>query len=360
MIAFTDKQWDKVTSNYRAWWKNELGRAILPCVFWGRDPGRAMPKNSLLSFANCNDLSITPEQIIDRYDYELSCYEYAGDSFPLMQTMQFGPGIAAAFLGADLLNDEHTVWFKPKEVKPLSELHFEYDADNVWLNRLREIFLAGMKRWGGEVIIGMPDLGGVLDILASFRTTDNLLFDLYDEPEEVSRLVGEIADLWFRFHTELADLLKGSRGYSDWSSIFYEKPSYMLQSDFSFMIGPDMFDEFVKGELTKTSSRLSNAWYHLDGVGELKHLDTLLSIESIKGIQWVPGEGEPKTRDWSDVYRKISKAGKKIQAYYDLDSYYKEVLAVIEKPDHLVKMQFGYPIGQKEQILRRLAEEGVE
>ena len=359
MITFTDSQWEKVKSNYRAWWKNELGRAILPCVFWGKDPGRAMPKNSLLSFANCNDFSITPEQIIDRYDFELSCCEYAGDSFPIMQTAQFGPGIVAAFLGADLLNDEHTVWFHPKEIKPLQDLHFEYDADNKWLNRIREIYYAGMKRWGGSVVIAMPDLGGVLDILASFRTTDNLLFDLYDEPQEVSRLVNEIAELWYRFYCELADILKGSQGYSDWSSIYSEKPSYMLQSDFSFMIGPDMFDAFVKRELEKTSSRLTKAWYHLDGIGELKHLDTLLSIDSICGIQWVPGEGEPRMRDWSEVYRKISAAGKKIQAYYDLDCYYEDILKVIEKPDHLIKMQFGYPLNQKKEVMRRLAENGV-
>ena len=185
------------------------------------------------------------------------------------------------------------------------------------------------------------------------------MFDLYDEPQEVSRLVNEIAELWYRFYCELADILKGSQGYSDWTSIYSEKPSYMLQSDFSFMIGPDMFDAFVKRELEKTSSRLTKAWYHLDGIGELKHLDTLLSIDSICGIQWVPGEGEPRMWDWSEVYRKISAAGKKIQAYYDLDCYYKDILKVIEKPDHLIKMQFGYPLNQKKEVMRRLAENGV-
>ena len=360
MIDFSDAQWENVKTNYRRWWKGELGRPILPCVFWGRDAGREMPKNPLLSFANCNDLRITPKQIVDRYDYELSTYEYVGDSFPLMQTMQFGPGIVAAFLGADLLNDSQTVWFRPKEVKPLNEMHFEYDADNIWLDRIREIFIEGMKRWQGNVVIGFPDLGGIMDILASFRQSDNLLYDLYDEPEQVKRLVNEIADLWHRFYLELCGLLKGSQGYSDWSSIYYEKPSYMLQSDFSFMIGNDMFDEFVKPELEKTSARLSNAWYHLDGIGELKHLDSLLTVDTIKGIQWVPGEGEPRTRDWSEVYAKISKAKRKIQAYYDLDFHLDEILQVIERPDDLVKMQFGYSIDRKNEIVARLCKYGAE
>ena len=223
-----------------------------------------------------------------------------------------------------------------------------------------EIFIEGMKRWQGNVVIGFPDLGGIMDILASFRQSDNLLYDLYDEPEQVKRLVNEIADLWHRFYLELCELLKGSQGYSDWSSIYYEKPSYMLQSDFSFMIGNDMFDEFVKPELEKTSARLSNAWYHLDGIGELKHLDSLLTVDTIKGIQWVPGEGEPRTRDWSEVYAKISKAKRKIQAYYDLDFHLDEILQVIERPDDLVKMQFGYSIDRKNEIVARLRKYGAE
>ena len=60
MIRFTDKQWDEVRENHRKWWKNELGRPILPLVIGGADPMRDKPKNPVLSFANCNDLSITP------------------------------------------------------------------------------------------------------------------------------------------------------------------------------------------------------------------------------------------------------------------------------------------------------------
>lgn len=193
-----------------------------------------------------------------------------------------------------------------------------------------------------------------MDILASFRLSDNLLYDLYDNPEDVKRLVDELSDLWYRFYIELIDILKGSRGYSDWSSIFYEEPSYMLQSDFSFMISSEMFDSFVRPELSKTSARIWRAWYHLDGIGELKHLDSILSIPTIRGIQWVPGEGEPRSMDWSSVYSKISKSGRKIQAYYDLDTYLDKILAVIERPDDLVKMQFGYPISRKKEIMRRL------
>ncbi len=360
MIAFSDRQWEKVISNYRLWWQNRLGRPILPCVFWGRDPGRSMPKNPSLAFGNVADFSVTPEQIIDRMDYDLSCMEFYGDAYPYVNTTQFGPGILAAFLGADLVSTENTVWFHPKEVLPVEELHFSYDPDNKWACRIRDIYRAGMKRWQGNVVMGMTDLGGILDVLATFRTSENLLFDLYDSPEEIDRLVRELQACWLASYYDFTGELKGSRGYSDWGTILCEEPTYMLQSDFCYMIGPEMFERFVFPELDSTAAKLTNPFYHLDGIGELTHLDRLLTSEHIKGIQWVPGSGTPDSMDWSEVYAKISASGKKLQVYYDMEKSMDDVLAAIERPDDLVKMQFSYPISQKKEKLEKLCKYGVE
>lgn len=354
MIHFSDRQWENVRESYRKWWNGTLGRPILPMLLAGADPGRSKPGVPLLSFSNCTNLDITPEQIVDRYDYELSCYEYHGDSFPIMQMMCFGPGVAAVFLGAEPRSSENTVWFCPKKRVPVQELHFTYDGDNVWLRRIKDIYRAGMKKWGGSVCMSMVDLGGVMDILASHLNTEMLLFALYDEPEEVKRLVQEIQSLWLRFYDEIIEIIGGQQGFTDWSTIYSEKPSYMLQSGFSYMIGNEMFEEFIKDELAGTAGHLYRPFYHMDGVGQLKHLDSLLSIDAISGIQWVPGEGEPLKQDWSQVYRKISEAGKKIQAYYNFEFHLDEILAVVKRPDDLVKMQFGYPISEKREALRKL------
>ena len=361
MIHFTDKQWEKVRGNYRKWWKNQLHRPILPCIFWKRDPQRATSKYPLLSYENVHDFSITPEQIIDRFDYELSCYEFYGDAFPLMSMTQFGPSVISAFLGAELHNSKDTVWFEVPKKIPISELNLEYDESNLWLNRVLSIYRAGMKRWRGDVVMGMTDLSGVLDIIAPFVGTEELLFALYDEPEQVKRVIAQVQKLWLRFFREILDILQGSQGYSDWSSIYHEEPSYMLQCDFSYMISPEMFQDFVVGELNDTASHMTNAFYHLDGIGELPHLDSLLSCKHIKGIQWVPGEGEPLQRDWSEVFSRISEAGKKIQAYYNLDFHLDEILKVIERADDLVKMQFSYSYQDRDAIKRRMREQyGVD
>ncbi|MCL2834181.1 MAG: hypothetical protein FWD78_13505 [Treponema sp.] len=359
MIRFSEKQWDNVILNYSKWWKGELGRPILPLIINGADPGRPQPKAPSTHFTNCADFSIPVDAVIDRMDYDLSSREYYGDAFPYVGMHYFGPGVAASFLGATLEPAENTVWFHYDKKTPINELHLEYRENNKWLNRIKEIYSAGIKKWGGNVCMAMTDLGGGMDILASFLGTEGLLMEIIDHPEDVKRLCNEITGLWLRFYREICDILKGQKVFSDWSAQLNTEPTYMLQCDFSYMIGIDHWKQFVHDDLAVVSSGVDKAFYHLDGIGEIKHLDDLLSINSIKGIQWIPGAGEPETRDWSELYAKISAAGKKIMAGYRFDTYLDEIIRVAKNPDELIKMQMFYPMAEKEAALKKLAQYGA-
>jgi 5-methyltetrahydrofolate--homocysteine methyltransferase len=159
---------------------------------------------------------------------------------------------------------------------------FEFDENNRYWHRVKRVYELATEKWQGQVVMGMVDLGGVLDILASFRGSENLLMDLYDSPEEVKRCIDELKELWFVYFNKINEIIAPcTRGYSQWFHLYGEKPSYILQSDFSYMIGPDMFDEFVAPELAWSASRLDHTLYHMDGIGEIPHLNTLLSIKDI-------------------------------------------------------------------------------
>jgi len=173
-----------------------------------------------------------------------------------------------------------------------------------------------MDRWQGSVQVGMTDLGGNLDILSTFRSSEKLLYDLYDHPDEVKRLTWEAHEVWWQYFDAFNAILQPRNpGYTAWAPIFSGEPSYMLQCDFCYMLGPDMFEEFVLPKLTASCKKLKNAFYHLDGPGQLPHLDMLLSIPELKGIQWIPGAGQPPIEEWTDVLKKIRDAGKLIQMY---------------------------------------------
>lgn len=84
--------------------------------------------------------------------------------------------------------------------------------------------------------------------------------------------------------------------------------------DFSCFISKENFEDYVIPGLEVELDKLQASIYHLDGPGALRHLDRLLELEKLNGIQWVQGAGAPPAREWIQVYKKIQKAGKCIQA----------------------------------------------
>ncbi|HEX9019018.1 MAG TPA: hypothetical protein VF806_07515 [Anaerolineaceae bacterium] len=313
-IEFSSQQWQLTRTTYDRWWQGALDRPLIPVLVEGRDPDRPCPDAPILSQENCTDLSWSAEELIDRLDYELSRLVFLGDAYPYINMDCFGPGVGAAFLGARLDNSSGRVWFFPPDQRPIQDIHFEYDPDNVWLKRIKDIYRAGMERWQGQVLMSMTDLGGSLDILSTFRPSEQLLMDLYDAPDEVERLLWEGHELWFRFYDELNAVLQPvNPGYSDWGAIYSSTPCYMLQCDFAYMISPKMFRRFVRPELEASCQRLDHAFYHLDGVGQIGHLPHLLEIPSLKGVQWVPGDGKPDCANWPEIYQSIHAAGRLIQ-----------------------------------------------
>ncbi|MCX5637038.1 MAG: hypothetical protein NTX52_05005 [Planctomycetota bacterium] len=312
---FTEEDWQRTESNWRAWWAGELERPLV--MIWAREANKKVA--DLLEAPLCvNTLlldQMKTDEILDLYQAQLETTCFCGDAFPKWWP-NFGPGIIAGFLGAEVKADTNTVWFGLSEPKNIPELHLTYDANNTWWRWVKELTTKAVKRWGDQVCVGHTDLGGNLDILASFRTTEQLLLDLHDQPKEVERLLRKITQLWIRYYDELDAIIRpAGRGANSWAAIWSTKRSYMLQSDFSYMISPEMFERFVLKDLVACCNVLDHAFYHMDGRGQIPHLEMLLSLEKLRGIQWVPGEGQLPTEEWLDLLKKIRGAGKLCQLY---------------------------------------------
>jgi 5-methyltetrahydrofolate--homocysteine methyltransferase len=195
----------------------------------------------------------------------------------------------------------------------LEEFTFEYDPDNAVLKRLKEIFQKTRDRFEGRIHFGMADLGGIHDILSTFRPGEQLLFDLYDHPETVKTAAKKIDILWQIYFDEFAkDAGMAELGYTEWSGLYSKKSFSMTQCDFSYMIGPDMFREFIMPSIDAHCAHMDRVFYHLDGVGELPHVDLLLASK-LDGIQWVPGANGGPAINYPDLYQRIRGAGKLLQ-----------------------------------------------
>ena len=317
-IRFQEADWARIREDYAAWWGHELDRPLVQITGVEPDPAEAYP--TVPGFwTNFGD-DVSPKEITERVWRQMTARRFYGDAFPHV-FVNYGPGIAAGFMGAKVNSVEDTVWFEPEQEIPIDQLTLRYDPDNAWWQHIQDVTRALVERMGSQVQISHTDIGGNLDILASFRTTQQLLLDLYDAPDEVERLVGEITAVWVAYYDVLDGIIRPAcPGTSPWAPIWTEGTTYMLQCDFSYMISPSMFERFVLPDLEACCENLSHGFYHLDGPGEIPHLDYLLEMDRLRGVQWIPGDGNPPPDQWPELLGRIIGGGKLSQLYLSAES----------------------------------------
>jgi len=315
-VQFGEEDWARVEGAWTAWWAGELERPLVMIEDLQPPPGIHISELfDLGPPASTFPLDRPPDEVLDCYQTGLEAKRFYGDAWPKWWP-NFGPGIVAGFLGARVNVTADTTWFDPIAEAPIAGLDLTFDSDNAWWQRVRELTRRAVQRWGSSVAVGHTDLGGNLDILASLLSTERLLFGLHDDPEEVARLVSLLTWLWLRYYDELYALIEPTRrGTTPWAAIWSPGRCYMLQSDFAYMISPHMFERFVLPDLAACCEKMDHAFYHLDGMGQIRHLDMLLSLERLHGIQWIPGEGQPPPEEWLPVLERIRERGKLCQLY---------------------------------------------
>jgi len=304
----------QINKRYDAFWAHEeTDRAILSITV--RDQKAPWAQHQL---QNVHGQWDSPQT---RYAWLRFCVEntlYYGEAIP-NDWLNFGPGAMAAMMGSNYVLTENSVWFGEGDIflKDWSSLKNLRLLEDSFMYRIVEDTTRLLtERNDGSYLVGISDLGGNLDILASLRDAQNLLMDLYDNPEMVLRAVEMIDEMWKTYYTKLRGILKasGQHGHVTWLGPWCETTYYPLQCDFAAMISPDHFERFVMPSLSRISQFLDHSIFHWDGPGQIPHLDQLLSLPRLDGIQWVPGDGNAPVWDekWFPLYEKILAAGKSL------------------------------------------------
>jgi len=193
----------------------------------------------------------------------------------------------------------------------------KFDENNKWWQKIRELTEAAVQDSHGDYIVGITDLHTGTDGLVSLRGPERLCMDIFDNPRQVKKRINEIFKVYKTMYEKLDKIISlHQEGTSTWMGVWHpEKRWYPISSDFSCLICKDDFEEFVIPGIMDEIDYFDESIYHLDGPGALHHLDRILKIEKLSGVQWVYGEGQPTARYWIDVLKKIQDAGKLIQIH---------------------------------------------
>ena len=255
-------------------------------------------------------------EAVARWEAHATHIYYAGDAIPYIEP-SFGPDQFGAFLGAELQRSlsayNATSWAVPYVKDWNDDLPIHLDAENNWWKKMLQFMSVAGKASEGKFLVGMLDLHSNMDALASIREPQDLCMDLMDFPDLIHRAMKEVRALYPFVYQSLYESgnMKG-RGSIGWCSFYSPGRFAMMQCDFAIMLSPKIFNEFILPALIEEADYLDHSIYHYDGIGALRHLDSVLSIKNLDGIQWVPGAGNPPQSQWTELLLRIQNAGKSL------------------------------------------------
>ena len=300
------ENWEEVRGAFEAWWTHELGRPIVQVY----GPGPREKHFDFWCFLKHRDNPDALRRALEEFPETVSCW---GDAFPTLLP-NLGPGCLAAYFSGYLHFDHfnNTAWFENAQPWEVVE-QLTFDVDNEWWQYTQAVNQLAADVAKDRFLLGVTDIGGILDVLASLRGAQNLLMDLLHEPERIDLMRARIIEAWHRVDDALAPAVAHvQEGTSSWLQAWCPERYSPLQCDFCAMISPAMFERFVAPDVYNQCQRLDRAIYHLDGPGQIPHLDMLLDIPELDGIQWVPGDAHPSCESprWYPMYEKILGSGK--------------------------------------------------
>lgn len=262
---------------------------------------------------------LTPEQNHIDIDVNIPSFRnYASSRAFLCEAIpnfsaNIGPGSLATYVGSEPIFAWDTVWYSKCIDDIASYPSIMYDSNNKWWKRHLEILKEAKRLSNDEFYVCIPDIVENIDIIAAMRGPEETCLDLMDEPQHIKRLIESVDNTYFKYYDTLYEELKiGSSIMYTAFQIIGEGKTAKVQCDFSALIGPEQFKEFIVPSLTKQCSQLNHSVYHLDGKDCIKHVDALMSIEPLQALQWTAGAGQPDggNERWYPIYDKVKDAGK--------------------------------------------------
>lgn len=306
--------WDACKARYAAWWNREdIGRAGLHVTAPKSAKQGARPDFPPEVEARWTDWAFTKAMM----EYTLQNTYYGGEAFPIWHGGYPGWDALPVFLGCEVTLDEETGWWEPiiasGELAAYRPEDLRIDRQGDWF-QLSQKFLALIERGSrGCAVPTSGAFGGGGDTLAALRGTEQLLYDMKDDPDAVRAMEMRMMEIWIEHYQERYDILSASReGSAGWFNLWSPGKFYAAQCDFSYMISTPDFERCFLPAIDMQVRYLDHSVYHVDGIGAFKHVGALCALPNLDALQILPGAGMPSPLCYPEVLRQVQNAGKNL------------------------------------------------
>jgi len=212
----------------------------------------------------------------------------------------------------------------------------------------------------GRAIVSPPCWVDPLTTLGNLCTEQVLCMELIERPDRVKKWTDAATTLCLEAneHFYRESLALGQGECLSWLGVMAEGRMEAVHCDFSIMLSPPMFDEFVVPTLRRQCEYFDYSIYHLDGDANMRFLDSIAAVPYLNGLQYTRIAGSEYPGRCLDDYRLVRDRGLSLYVNCDNVDQAVEVTKTLG-PDGLfiVLPQFD-TVAEAEQAIDRVAEAG--
>lgn len=310
--------WEQRLARQDAFWQCEIiDRPVVN--IWLAKPNPDYPFPAEKSWPTMKERWLDTDYLVASRVAGVMNTDCLGDALPNAYP-NLGPEVFSAFFGCEMEFSNDSSWSIPNLHDWADVGTVRFSRDNIYWKKLVEMTDALLEAGRGKFYVGNTDYHPGADALAAFRDPLEFNIDMIERPAEVKSLLRYVTDVYFDTIDYFFDKFAAAQGaFSTWPGIVTTRRYYVPSNDFSIMISKETFDELFLPGIIEECEHMEANIYHLDGPGALRHLDSLLAIDSLNAIQWVYGAGNGRASDWLPVYKKCQAAGKGLQLALELD-----------------------------------------
>lgn len=195
-----------------------------------------------------------------------------------------------------------------------------FDPENPWFKKYMEFTTKLFSEYKGRYTVGQPITRGMSDVVGALLGQVEMVYALYDYPEEVKVLMSKICNVFLNVIKSTLEAVEPLHG--GYSMGFYHLWSpgkcVWFQEDLTSLLSPEQYREFVKEHHEKICSLYDYTGIHMHS-SSFHILDDILTIERLKVIEINKDVGGLTVEQMIPIFKKVQSKGKKLIIWGDLN-----------------------------------------
>ena len=211
-----------------------------------------------------------------------------------------------AMLGCRVQIGNESVWAEEGGFAYADLPRIDFSDGNPWRRKYLEFFTVLRDHFGNRIPVGQPILRGPSDMIAAMRGSSEMIFDLYDHPQDFMRLAAYCSDFAIGLvNAQQAITGPFAGGYLiEQLGLWAPDRLARLQEDSSALFSPALYAALLQPWDRRMAEAFPYAAIHLHS-SSLFLLDRILDVEALRCIQINKDVGNAAIAEMMPFFRMV-------------------------------------------------------